>query len=284
MKIWGTSDLHLDINRLAKNKLSDFNKPLYDENNINDILLLAGDTGEIESFRPLEDWPISGVEFTTRYLDLQRICKAYRHVFMVMGNHEYYGYNIRDGVSTFRNYLKEIPNLTILDNEAVTIDNKVRIIGTTLWTNMRDSDPEVMYECQRAMNDYYVIRIEPDGRLISPADTVEFHNVAKGFLEQEISKLDGTIPVVVMTHMAPIIAHANGNRYGGSSLIDYAYACTDMEDFILDNDQKVDMWFHGHTHEHKVTEVGATVVATKARGYRDPAFDPMLLIDMDVGE
>lgn len=285
MKVFGISDLHLDINPLVKDMFGDLiaakNNILFEDNKSN-ILLIAGDLAEVRSFRPIS---VDGSEMAkTPNLDLRKICQAFKKVFIVFGNHEFYSGDINTAEKEFLEIFADVPNLVLLHNEVVNVEDKVTIIGTTLWTDMKGGNPEVMYRCQHGMNDYSYI-MNTDGTWVKhlrPEDTVAMYKVNREFLIGAVEAIDpdDTKPVIVMTHMAPIVAHANGGRTGSWQL-DYAYVATDLEDTILDNDEKVAVWFHGHTHDHKSTEVGNTVVVTNARGYYDREFSPILLLDTD---
>lgn len=298
MRVFGTSDIHLDINPLsggryrAKNQVADI------EAHPEDVLLLAGDNAEIRSFFPKlfkfgEDASDRLLEKTQVKKDFERICAAYKYVVTLAGNHEFYSGNIDTGVADWREVTADIPNLIILDNETVVLDDKVRIIGTVLWTDMKGGDPQVAQTIKYALNDYNYIRThrmilgvldEGRGVRIDPGVTMDAHRTARQFIVDELAKIgpDDHKVTVVMTHHAPVMAHANPQRTG-DNVVDYAYACTDMDDIIMDNDAKVAVWFHGHTHDTKLTEIGQTLVATKARGYDDIEFEPLLLLDLDVG-
>ncbi len=301
MRVFGTSDIHLDINPLNggryRIKRPDAGQEWPIEQHPEDVLLLAGDNAEIRNFFPKlfkfgEDKGDQLLEKTQVKKDFERICAAYKYVVTLAGNHEFYGGNIDTGVAEWREACADIPNLIILDNETVVLDGKLRVIGTVLWTDMMKGDPRVMHAIKYALNDYNYIRTnkpilgvidEGHGLRIDPGVTMEAHRTARQFVVDELAKIgpDDDITTVVMTHHAPIMAHANPMRTG-SDMVDYAYACTDMDDILMDNDEKVAVWFHGHTHDAKLTEVGKTLVATNARGYDEVAFEPLLLLDLDV--
>lgn len=288
MKIYGTSDIHLDINPL-RFALGDRKE---------DILLLAGDNAEVASFFPryvyLDGMPENKTPENCVLMqspvaeDFRKICAAYKYVVVIFGNHEFYHGNLKDSVQDFRDLFKDVDNLIILDNQTIVIENAIRIIGTTLWTDINNGNPQYMQYLRHYMNDYNHIKTYRymdgmvDGvRTLMPSDTTEKHAEDRAFLAAELENIaeDDPIPTIVMTHHAPVWTHRNSQRSGNDA--DYGYACTDMDDIVLDNDKKVFMWFHGHTHDERLTKVGNTMVATHARGYYERQFTPMLLLDLD---
>jgi predicted phosphohydrolase len=265
MFIYGTSDLHLDINRLYDPI------PFYGKDS---VLLIAGDTAEIASLR----------KKGRTYMDLEAICQAFGQVYAITGNHEYYqGILVQDSKDgDYADVVKDIPNLKVLNNDVVIIDDKVRLIASTMWTDFHKGDPSAIDAAWRGLNDYnYIMFQEYVGALSStlkPTDIYKIFAENEEFIRNEIEKDGSSKATIIMTHHAPIMAHCNSQRHS-SSLVDYAYACTVFDDFIVDNSADIDVWFHGHTHDHKQTQIDNTRIVTKARGYNDPQFDPVLLLE-----
>jgi UDP-2,3-diacylglucosamine pyrophosphatase LpxH len=303
MKIYGTSDLHLDINPLMRDQTGklvdhDKNAPFFEDHK-NDTLLIAGDTAEVQAFvrREIivgidaEGKPEIGRAKSPVMNNLETICANYKHVVLIFGNHEFYNEVIDHAFTNFKEMTAHIKNLTVLENETIVLDDTVKIVGTVMWTDLKKRDSTVMNVVQRNMNDYFYIgkitndptELDPVFRRLIPDDTADLFDVAKDFLTKEIQAHTTDMPLIVMTHHAPIMNHANPQRRGGTmDYVDFAYATAQLDNLILDNDKKIDVWFHGHTHDHKRTEVGDTVVVTKARGYHDKAFDPVLLLDTEI--
>ena len=295
MKVFGTSDIHLDINSLGLHRTRVIHNPLGGNPLIaqypNDTLLIAGDMFEVRSL--IGDEPLDGFQTrikTTVLREFELICEAYKYVVVIFGNHEFYNNAIDRAHDEFAKATSHITNLIKLDNGSVTLDGEVTIYGTTLWTDMNNADAMVQQACRRGMNDYHLILNEGGAlneygefRRLLPADTIDLYTRNREWLMTELANIDpdGTVPIIVMTHHAPILGHVNNQR-SGFSPVNFAYAATNLEYPILENDEKVAVWFHGHTHDHKTTEVGKTVVVTAARGYYEEAFEPVLLLDTEV--
>lgn len=288
MKIFGLSDLHFDVNKSIERT----NAVLSLEDHPNDILLIPGDVAEARSFFPRlynvvnPSRSFEGLQPSTTKEQMVNLCKRFKEVIYIPGNHEYYGSVVEEVMPDLCNELSDIHNLHVVNNEEIIIDDKVRILATTLWTDMKRSDPMVIQGCKYYMNDYDYIKVQnPESskstmsarRTLQPSDTIRFHEEALEFLKEKLA-IPMTIPTVVMTHHAPIMAHANPRRRG-NNIADYAYACTDMDDLVKDSD--VILWYHGHTHDVKVTDLGNTVIATFARGYYGNSVEPVELVDLE---
>lgn len=249
-KIKYITDIHLDMGRI----------PMHIEPEPDTILLVAGDTCEINTLK------------TAGYMqDLERICAAYKEVYAICGNHEFYGGYIDTGVNLYRKLTKHIPNFRVLDNETVDLGDYL-LVATTLWTDFKKRDPQVMFMCRQIMNDYVMIHTEANymydphkvRNAIRPEYTADRHDIAVAFIQRELD--DAEKPVIVMTHHAPAMEHCNDQRRGvGYDLVNYAYA-TDLVDLVVH--PAVVAWVHGHTHDEKITYFGDVPLQTFARGYR----------------
>jgi hypothetical protein len=110
-----------------------------------DVLLLAGDIGD-----PAHP----------TYTDfLQCVSRNFRQVFIIAGNHEYYGpRTMVASEELIRGVCKVLPNVIFLQNEARQIlDTDIWIYGTTLWTNIPD-DPAIHARIKSSIADYRRIK------------------------------------------------------------------------------------------------------------------------------
>jgi hypothetical protein len=247
------TDIHFDMGAV----------PMTIDPKLDTILLIAGDTCEINTLKT-----------TGGLANLKRICAAYKQVYAICGNHEFYGNYINTGHDHYRQLTKTIPNFTVLENETVDIGD-YRLAAATLWTDFKKEDPEIMHICNRMMNDYVYIFIEDTTgaygpkKAIKPFYTAALHRDALAFLEAAIEQTHK--PLIVMTHHAPLMEHCNDQRYGqGWELINYAYA-TDLAHLV--RNPKIAGWIHGHTHDKKLTWFEGTPVQTHARGYHRYDFE-----------
>lgn len=249
MKISTCNDLHLFFGEITLNN---------DENS--DVLCLNGDICELVDLE--------------KYLHFfQDVCSKWKHVIYVLGNHEFYGTSIQKG-SALASAI-QTSNLYVLDNDIKVIDD-VKFLGCTLWTDMNKNDFGTKRECYRYMNDFRCIKY--NDKKLTPDDTIDMHEESVAFLKKALKEVT-TDKVVVTTHHAPHYKSIYPMYHG--SLINHAYY-SDLENLILDN--KIDIWFHGHCHNHVDYYVGATRIINNPRGYakREKIADDFKLLTIDI--
>ena len=157
------SDLHLEF---QDGREHEFTVPYDGE----DALLLAGD---VQSGMVLDEW----------------FCQllAHRPVFYIMGNHEYYDYDLVHLKQDFRDFenrvnqqAKELgyPHLLHCMQDDAYNFGDTTILATTLWTNF-DDNPIAAIQAQRSMNDY--TQITCDGGGLIPAMILDEHRKSLTF-------------------------------------------------------------------------------------------------------
>ncbi len=184
-------------------------------------------------------------------------------VLYVLGNHEYYHRNktMNEVLQGFQEYCQQtLPNLTILDNQAIEIDG-VHFFGGTMWTDFDNGNALQMIEAHQKLNDFRTIHYREQRRL-TPDDTRALH---RHFREALAHWMDAPLtgPRVVISHHCP--AYNPATLYKGSSL-QGAFVARTMEEVILN--QGPDLWFYGHTHEIDDRIIGPTRLISNQRGYR----------------
>ena len=122
------SDLHIEY---KTNKVPD---PLTLITPTADVLILAGDIGSFYKFYQLETF-------------LCDLCKYFKVVIYIPGNHEYYqtpGYESQTMSSLFNKFVmleQSISNLYILNQSSIQIDD-ICVVGCTLWSNPNINVPK----------------------------------------------------------------------------------------------------------------------------------------------
>lgn len=229
MKFQILSDLHLEF--LKKT-------PIFPV--LADYLLLAGDIGYPGS--PI--W----VDF------INQVTKNYKCVFYVAGNHEYYGKSILE----VKAILKETPGICYLDNEWADIEGtNVRIIGSTLWTDVADED---IYYVARSMNDYKKIRYA--ARPLRVQDTNEFHLESRKYLDEAISACEEAgKEAIVMTHHLPSYKMIHDTYKGDPMNCAFASGCDDLIR------GPVKLWVCGHSHMAVERDINGAKVVLAPIGY-----------------
>lgn len=259
MKIWILSDLHVER--------ADFVPPSV----VADVAVLAGD---ILNADLVMDWIRS-------YINIP--------VVFVPGNHEYYGYDHDRARATMRQRALEL-GIYYLDNDIALIesgDERVRFLGTTLWTDFElfsyPTKAELMALAERSVSDFHVIK---DGKGLlpfTPAKTVELHQAARRFIATELA-IPFVGKAVVVTHHCPSRLSVHP-RYK-DDLVTAAFA-SDLDDLVV----KSNLWIHGHTHHAVDARVGDDPewgrIICNPRGYmrhtgqrENAEFNPGLVIEV----
>ncbi len=264
MKIVYVSDLHFEINGL-RNGSCNFEP--------GDILVLAGDISSANYLHPNRKDPNArSVKKAWNHLK-QEVFPDYEQVYKVFGNHTHYKHFFKHTYRVMKDFLSDVPNLKILENE-IDIFKGVKFLGCTLWSDFENNNPYSKMACQKGMNDYHLIyepleEINPydrtaHGRKITPDFILDRHRESLAFLKEELSKQDD-LPVAVITHHCPTWKSLDPYYSRHDNNLNGAYA-SNLSELILDN-QQIAVWFHGHTHYTCQYKVGNTWILSNQCGY-----------------
>ena len=215
MKIQYLSDLHLELMSTHKfGKLCEKIIPKCD------ILVLAGDIGD-----PLHH--------NDKYkIFLHSMSEKFKKVFLVSGNHEYYGNDIVKTNEGIEIICGSISNVSFLNN-STELYNGYRFIGTTQWTHITDS--------RYLINDFSVIKEMDVNRYNN------LHKVSRLFLKKSIDKsCADNEKAVVITHHLPL--HELTHQKYLTNFANYKQCFSaDLHDVIC-HPNTIQSWFYGHTH------------------------------------
>ena len=261
MKLQLASDLHLE-----------FNENILINNAGADVLCLAGDiclAAHLYKENP------KGEQYRQFF---NHVSNEFGRVLYIMGNHEHYSGRWNDTAKWLRDALDPWPNITLMDNTWVDIDN-VRIIGTSLWTDLNQGDPLTLMSMPQMMNDYRAITIYRNGiyHKLRPADTMEEHRRSLDLIKMATEQWSGD--VVVLGHHAPS-RNSIHERYRADQIMNGAF-CSNLDDYILSQD-KIKLWIHGHVHNPFDYQIGECRVVCNPHGYprEHNEFNPALVIDI----
>ena len=209
------SDLHIE------DYIEEYPNPLDFVTPVSDILILGGDIGSLYKINQLQTF-------------LFELCKLFKHVIYVIGNHEWYkieNYNplppeiLEKRIESINASIK---NLYILNRNSIKIGN-ICITGATLW-----SDPK---------NDFnhYIVRIHK----INLERYKYLHNKDLNFIIN-IKKYckDKNLKLLVVTHHPPTQKVLNNRKTKKNPSI---YG-TNLE--YLFEDDIIKAWISGHTHKN----------------------------------
>lgn len=134
------SDLHLDVDYANRKRLW---TPKRLDDDANTTLIIAGDIWDGHRIHNTAGW-------------LNEMSERFRHVVVVLGNHDYWG---------FSNWKLAAQNLDMLVNENVFVLEKeyvdiegVRIGGATLWSSMDEGNPVSVILGKNYTNDIQYIK------------------------------------------------------------------------------------------------------------------------------
>jgi len=264
VKLQVISDLHLE-----------FNDNVVINNAGADILCLAGDIGLAAHLHRNNEKD----EPYRRFFD--HVSKEFDQVLYVMGNHEHYSGRWNDTAAWIRQALEPWSNITLMDNMWLNF-GRIRIVGTSLWTDLNKGDPLTMMSMPQMMNDYRAVTIHRNGiyHKLRPVDTVEEHRRSLELIKMAVEQWDGD--VVVLGHHAPSRQSIH-ERYRNDHIMNGAF-CSDLDDLIL-SQPKIKVWICGHVHHRHWYHIGETLCVCNPHGYPLEAaayktYTP-LIIDLD---
>jgi predicted phosphohydrolase len=266
------SDIHLEmmpnINLPIIKQLWNFNR----DNNTIYYLALVGDISNYNDHK-LEEL------FT-------RLSPAYKQIFYVPGNHEYY--NLHKETPKPVNYIKnsiqnlcnKFANIKLLDNDICDLDEFI-VIGSTLWSHIPESHKILL---QNNVNDYNLIWLDENTKL-DIETTNKWNKESVEFIESTIklTKKD----IIVLTHHAPLFSDYTTAKYTADPIYingtnNYAFH-NDLKSII---NHPIKLWIYGHTHYASKFNYNGVIIATNQLGYASEQeyinFDPTASIDLDL--
>lgn len=227
MQIAVGSDIHLEYR--GENALQHLQSYLIDA----DILILAGDILNLIN-----------VSFSEQAFDL--LCKRYKYVIYVPGNHDFYGTSITTGITLINNLKQKFPNLyPLVTGEIVELEGQ-RFIGGTMWWTPDPSN----YFYRYLLNDFkMVMNVDFESEIC--------HNK---FIESVKNNADKD---------SIIISHHLPHPYSIDSQFKDSVS---NRFFVSDQSRLMDLiepklWIHGHTHVYFSYKYGNTQVFCNPAGY-----------------
>ncbi|KAH0612671.1 uncharacterized protein H6S33_009051 [Morchella sextelata] len=223
-------------------------------------LVLAGDIGLL-------------VPHYERYLAfLRHQTAAFTHVFLVLGNHEFYRASRADGLRAAQQMEDELPGLTVLHRKRVDLPCGVTILGATLHSRIAAEAREVV---ARSLSDFRAIE----------GWTVDAHNAEHeadvAWLKASLAELEaegeeeghvgggGGPPkrVLVVTHHAPTFRGTCAPEHEGSEV--GSGFCTEVVGGVRGGvgGGLVRVWVYGHTHWTADAVRGGVRIVSNQKGY-----------------
>jgi predicted phosphodiesterase len=217
-----------------------------------DGLLLAGDIGAPDS--------------SAYQRLLEQASALFTNVYIVEGNHAYYGYEMPETERLMEVMCARYANVHYLQCRSVDIPGHpdIRLAGCTLWTDVPTTSAPTV---QAYLSDYRVIYSNYKERVrISVEELNTVHRQHVAWLESEIRRAThNNKTLVVMTHHLPSTKLIHP-KYTGSRVLDQlntAFA-TNLERLM---GGPVHTWVAGHTHTPARQVINGTDVVVNPVGY-----------------
>lgn len=253
------SDTHLDFD-LGKRPYISANMvwaPSALPDDLDSILILAGDLWHNNmAFKVLAD----GMSW------ISEVAKRFEHVIVVLGNHDYWGLSLQSAVRKAKEALALLPNVTLLEQSAVTLSG-VKFVGGTLWTDY-GRNPHAMHVGRQIINDFKYTTFGDTRvrRKLRPEDLFEVHRQTAKFIFNNCQADFPGQKVVVVTHMAPHELSIDP-RYARDHMLNLSYY-SDLSESVRTHCKDVQLWIHGHIHLPANYMLYNVHVMSNPRGYQ----------------
>ncbi len=238
------SDLHLE----TLNEYQTFRIP-----RLAPYLVLAGDVGRLSNYEQYSSF-------------LRRQCDLFTKVFLILGNHEFYGLSREEGIQRARSLEHEQAlegKLVVLNRNRVDLhgNERITILGCTLQSHI---PPAAQAAVEHAVKDFQRIK----------GWTVDNHNREHDkdleWLQQQIhsirSEQDGSrTRIIVLTHHAPSMRETSSPKDRDSPWRS-AFATDLFADGVAPILREVRLWIYGHTHYTTQFSKGTVKFLSNQRG------------------
>lgn len=254
------SDIHLEFRKPAILGGEEFIIPV-----VGDVLVLAGDI----------DVGTNSCEW------INSLGEQFKHVFYVLGNHEFYRNEWHDVQDAHKNFsYRENVHFMRYGTLPIEVEGYL-FFGDTMWTDI--SDPLNALLLKNIMNDYRVIKIHDKAkgiyRKLSPEDTTVHHFKARSAIKEMVDNFPGYGKVMISHHLPHPQSIPHPYRSGKGEESNPAYM-TDLTNLLAD----FDLWIHGHTHNSCDYKVGNTRIVCNPYGYfgheTNFEFSPIKTVDL----
>ncbi len=224
MRIHYISDIHLEFMR--PNHYENFRNRWRPDIKQADVLVLAGDIGNPR--QPLYR------EF------LQHCSQNCKKVFLIAGNHEFYGGFLDETVKLIDSIVADFPNISFLHNRYEDYKG-IRWVGTTLWSCIEN--PLFTINDTEQIRDMSIVRYK------------ELHTESLGFLDKTLGEAKGLgKQCVVITHHMPLYELIH-EKYREAQMEPYnQWFASRLNSLIEKYASCVKGWVYGHTHTGSVAK------------------------------
>ena len=233
------TDLHLEFNRNLTNFYSVIDSKKAD------FIFLTGD--------------IAGGTFALPFI--KHLILLGNKVLYDLGNHEFYGYDVQELISEWREISLNLEDFYFLENESVVIDD-IEIFGSCLWTSMGTNNKDEYIDTlfrDSVCNDIDFTAIKN----WTPEKMQQGFYNSWGILKSLIEKSKAKHKVV-LSHYLPSYQSVHTNHR--NSIKNPIYT-TELGNYI--SYSSINFWFHGHTHDSFDYFIYNSNIICNPYGYKD---------------
>lgn len=271
------SDIHLDFDIPNKLKNFDPDKGLWTPNFLptdsETILILAGDIWHAKK-------PFSFAGFSW----FKKIAPQFHSVIVLLGNHDFWAGNLK---TEYENYEKSIieqnlKNVFLMQNKTLCFDG-IKFIGGTLWTDFNNFNQSTLSLATENMNDFRYIKNGVGFTKLKPVHLVPEFRQTLNYIELNRYKDYPEQKLWVLTHHAPTTKSLHPDFKDDDFFHQNGLYASNLER-LFDNqedNQQIDVWVHGHTHQFYYYKINNTKIIANPRGYtfEDTNFMPNAVFD-----
>lgn len=241
MKIQILSDLHLEfLSPSQVQTVIDRIQPT------GDVLVLAGDIG-------------NGREEHYQHF-LVTMASRFPKVFVVAGNHEYYGNDMELTKQTIHSLCTTLDNVSFLDSSWEDYGG-IRWIGTTLWSHVHEKTKCFTNDIRRIQN-------------FSLAKYNQQHDQSVQFLHHILQEARHQ-QCIVITHYLPSmeLIHDKYKQDVEEQSFNQWFA-TPLDDLLETHSSHIPLWIYGHTHDASQKMLFQTSMVCNPLGYEGENKNP----------
>lgn len=192
-----------------------------------------------------------GSPFQPRYKEfLQEVSVKYKTVFLLAGNHEFYGSTFAETNAEIEKVCADLQNVFYLNNRTILIED-LTICGTTLWSDVTDDAFSKLNDSRKIFTD-----VEHRKRITA----AEIRAVHKENVEFVKSVLADSEKVLLLTHHSP--SHTMNGKYFGNDVM--SGFSTDLEYLFA---EPLVAWIIGHLHQNEKISINDIYCVENALGY-----------------
>ena len=222
--------------------------------------------------------------------EIRRSQREGTRIVVVPGNGEYVDQELGESRERYRAVVAAIPNTTWLDDETVLLPGGLRIIGSTLWSQVAEGDIGHYTEMLAGHGLKGVDDIRTGGRYLTLRDTNELHAAAREFIARELRGLSGEerAKTIVCTHFWPTLRpwtdDAGRPLDGHQEEAQWLHMIgSGLDGLIAESGPR--FWLCGHAHTTHQLTIGATRVASNPRagdgpGHVNPEFAESYVVEL----